>query len=121
MCFRNQSVIGRTTKFIGTLASLLPLPFIRIIRYTAEYEYNEPTEREVCTNSRLPRRLRQQRPDSGECLGFLSGLWDDAAELRDTSGVEKLSGNLSQPAAGEGPDGAAAADCVELRGGFRRD
>src|SRR5580658_2963796 len=63
----------------------------RSTRYTARYEYSEPTECEVRADRRLPRGLFQQRADSGECLGFLPGIRDHAAKLGDTGGIAKLS------------------------------
>src|SRR5208337_2223421 len=90
-------------------------------RYTAGYEYAEPTEREVCANSRLPRDLLQQRADPRQCVGFLPGVWDHAAKLGDAGGIAELSGHLSEPATGQGAYGALAAKRVELRGRVRRD
>src|SRR5208337_2580663 len=90
-------------------------------RYTAGYEYAEPTECEVRADSRLPRDLLQQRADPRKCLGFLPGVRDHAAKLGDAGGTAKLSGDLSQPATGQGAHGASAAECVELRGRVWRD
>src|SRR5208337_526675 len=90
-------------------------------RYTSDYEYSDPTECEVCANARLPRHLRQQRADSRECMGLFPGFWDHAASLGGAGGTAKLSGNLSQPAAGQGADGAFATEWGELGSRFRRD
>src|SRR5208282_1111938 len=90
-------------------------------RYTAGYEYAEPTECEVRANSRLPRDLLQQRADPRERVGFLPGFRDHAAKLGDAGGITKLSGHLSQPATGQGAHGALAAERVELRSRVRRD
>src|SRR6266851_1424894 len=90
-------------------------------RYTARHEYGEPTECEVRANPRLPRSLLQQRADPGECVGFLPRFRDHAAKLGDARGIAKLSGDLSQPAAGQGTDGALAAERGELRVRVRRD
>src|SRR5208282_887962 len=90
-------------------------------RYTARHDYREPTECEVRANPRLSRDLLQQRADPGKCLGFFPGLRDDAAKLGDAGGVAKLSGDLSQPATGQGAHGAYATERDQLRVRVRRD
>src|SRR5208283_1685154 len=51
---------------------------------------------------RLPRKLRQQRASASECLGFLLGVRHLATARRNPRRGPQLSGNLPEPAAGEG-------------------
>src|SRR5260370_34376577 len=104
---------GVTLQLRSALCFTLLCPQPR--RYTARHEYGEPTECEVRANPRLPRSLLQQRADPGGCAGFLPRFRDHAARLGDARGIAKLSGDLSQPAAGQGTDGALAAERGELR------
>src|SRR5271157_4530172 len=114
---RRPSLHRMTHHAVTVLVLLCTLP----TRYTARYEYSEPTECEVRANPRLPRGLLQQRANPGECLGFLPRFRNDAAKLGDAGGTAELPGDLSQPATGESPHGALAAERGELRVCVRRD
>src|ERR1035438_8446079 len=71
--------------------------------------------------SRLPRKLRQQRADPGQPLGFLLDVRPYQPDLSGKRAYPELSGHLRQPATGQSSAECAAAEREPVRIRVRRD